>query len=42
MLLSGFYFEEADMMKEAGAKNSLEFQFAKQDNNWALVCLKKC
>ena len=42
MLLSGFYIEEADMMKEAGAKNSLEFQFAKQDNNWALVCLKKC
>ena len=42
MLLSGFYFEEANMMKEAGAKNSLEFQFAKQDNNWALVCLKKC
>ena len=29
-------------MKEAGAKNSLEFQFAKQDNKWALVCLKKC
>ena len=41
MLLSGFYIEEADMIKQAGAVNSLDYLFVKEDNKWALVCLRK-
>ncbi|MBE6309844.1 MAG: 50S ribosomal protein L11 methyltransferase [Bacteroidales bacterium] len=41
MLLSGFYIEEVSMIKQAGIANSLEYLFVKEDNKWAMVCLKK-
>ena len=41
MLLSGFYVEEAEMLISVGTKNKLEGQYVKENNNWALVVLKK-
>lgn len=41
MLLSGFYLNEAEMLVEAGAKHNLNKINVKEDNNWALVVLKK-
>ncbi len=41
MLLSGFYREEAYMLIDAGRKHNLEMRSVKEDNNWALVVLKK-
>lgn len=41
MLLSGFYLNEAEMLVEAGAKHNLNKVNVKEDNNWALVVLKK-
>lgn len=41
MLLSGFYREEAYMLIDAGRKHNLEMRSVKENNNWALVVLKK-
>ena len=41
MLLSGFYIEEVSLIKQSGIANSLEYLFVKEDNKWAMVCLKK-
>lgn len=41
ILLSGFYVQDIELIKEEGAKYNLNFVYSKNENNWAVVKLIK-
>lgn len=41
LMLSGFYIEDLDAIKESAVSNGLEYQSHKEENRWVAACFKK-
>lgn len=40
LLLSGFYIEDIDVLKEKAEEHGLQFERYENDNNWACMALR--